>query len=172
MFKEKIKLEIIIVLRKLHWNYTQRLTQSITGHTLKEYSHLQTLPCPDIYRNVHELCDWLYQFLSCINLTGHVALFHQHMQLVFAFSYIRDVGLFSHVISLKSNLILSSHLCLGLSSDFYPSGFLSNLLYTFFISIILATCQPILYLLIFTLNTKYEAPHYAFLSTFLLFPLL
>jgi hypothetical protein len=49
----------------------------------------------------------------------------------------------SHPISLRSILILSIHLQLGLPFGIFPSGFPTNILYAFLFSPIRATCLPI-----------------------------
>jgi hypothetical protein len=45
-----------------------------------------------------------------------------------------------HLNSLRSTVILSSHLRLGLPSGLFPSGFFTKILYAFLFSPILATC--------------------------------
>jgi hypothetical protein len=47
-----------------------------------------------------------------------------------------------HPVSLKSILISTTHLHLGLSSGLFPSGFPTNILYAFLFSPIHATCLP------------------------------
>jgi hypothetical protein len=47
---------------------------------------------------------------------------------------------FPHPISLRSFLILSSHLCLGHLSELFLSGFLTKILYAFLVSPVYATC--------------------------------
>ena len=54
----------------------------------------------------------------------------------------------------KNILILSSHLCLGLSSGFFLSGFPTKTLYTLIPSPIHATCPPTLHLILLDLITQ------------------
>jgi len=65
----------------------------------------------------------------------------------------------SQSISLRSILILSSHLHLGLPNGFLPSGFLTNILYVFLFSPVHATCPThfILFLELITLIIFGEA---------------
>jgi hypothetical protein len=53
----------------------------------------------------------------------------------------------SHPISLRSILMLPTHLRLGLPSGLYPSGFPNNILYAFIFSPIRPTCPAHLILL-------------------------
>jgi hypothetical protein len=73
-----------------------------------------------------------------------------------------------HPISLTFILILSSHLCLGLASGLFPSGFPAKTLDTFFFCPIHATC-PVHRVLIWSpdlhlMSTTHKAPHYVLFS--------
>jgi hypothetical protein len=71
----------------------------------------------------------------------------------------------SHPIYLRSILILSTHLRLGLPSGLFPSGFPSNILYAFASSLFVPHALPISSSLTWSFclarSTSYEAPHYA-----------
>jgi hypothetical protein len=75
-----------------------------------------------------------------------------------------------HPIPLRSFLILSTHLRLGLLSGLFPSGFPANILYAFLFSPTHATCPAyrillvLVILIILAKSTSYGAPHYAVFS--------
>ncbi|PNF36932.1 hypothetical protein B7P43_G08055, partial [Cryptotermes secundus] len=59
--------------------------------------------------------------------------------------------------SLRSILILSTHLRLGLLSSFFPCGFPTNILYAFIFGLIRATCHA--HLILFDLITLIILPN-------------
>ena len=74
---------------------------------------------------------------------------------------------------LKIHLILSSHLCLGLPSGLFPSGFSTKTLYTLLLSFIRSTCPAHLIFLDFITRTKLGGQYRSFrssLCSFLHFP--
>jgi hypothetical protein len=84
----------------------------------------------------------------------------------------------SHPVSLRSNLILSlHHLCLGLPSGLFPSGFPTNILQAFLFSpfVLRALLIPFIltrsFYLYFMKSTSYEAPHYTVFTTIPTLPL-
>jgi len=90
-----------------------------------------------------------------------------HMSLSWA-SLIQSIP--PHTTSWRSSLILSSHLCLGLPSGLFPSGFLTKTLYTPLPSTICATCSGHLILLDFItraiLGEEYRSLHSSLCSFF------
>jgi hypothetical protein len=68
---------------------------------------------------------------------------------------------------IRSILILSSHLPLGLPTGLFSSGFLIKILYACLITPIRATCPAHLFFLNLVKSTNYGAPHYAIFSSLL-----
>jgi len=71
---------------------------------------------------------------------------HKSPQLVPILNHMHPVNTFP-IISLRSILILSSHLRLGLSCGLFPSGFPTKIFYAFLISPMSETCSAQLILL-------------------------
>ena len=86
-----------------------------------------------MYLNFPLLTNWLLRNLK-VHYRPYISL-----PLVSIFSKIYPVPRIQST-SFKSILILSSHLCLGLPKDLFPSGFTTKILYTFMDCSICATC--------------------------------
>jgi hypothetical protein len=78
-------------------------------------------------------------FSACYGTRRFITAFTRALH--WSLSWSRSIqSLPSHPISLKSILILSTHLRFGLPSSLYPSGFPTNILYAFLVTHIRATC--------------------------------
>ena len=103
-------------------------------------------------------CRVLLEKLTGLQLVKKLPAFHRTWRFITALTSVRHLSLswaspiqsiYPHPTSWRSNLILSTHLCLGLPSGLFPSGFLTKTLYTPLSSPICATCPAHLILLDF-----------------------
>ena len=111
-----------------------------------------TLFCVDNYLLTYLLTPWsgiLLEKLTGSQLVKKFPVFYGTRKSITTFTSARHLSLSwatliqsmpPHPISWRSVLIVSSHLCLGLPSGFFPSGFPSNILCTSLLSPICATC--------------------------------
>ena len=99
--------------------------------TRKKLVHLTYLLTPR--------CRVLPEQLTCLQLVKKFPAFHGTRRFITALTSIRHLSLswaspiqsiYPHPTSWRSILILSIHLCLGLPSGLFPSGFLTKTLYT------------------------------------------
>ena len=109
-------------------------------------------------------CRVLLEKLTDLQLVNKFPKFHGTRMFITALTSVRHISLslanpiqsiYPHPTSLRSILILSTHLRLGLPSSLFPSGFPTKTLYTPLSTPIRATCRPHLILLDF----KLEAVH-------------
>ena len=108
-------------------------------------------------------CTVLLEQLTGLQLVKKLPTFHGTWRFITTLTSVRHLSLYwaspiqsiyPHPTSLRSILILSTHLCLGLPSDLLlPSSFPTNTLYTPLSSTICATCPAHLILLDFITRT-------------------
>ena len=98
-------------------------------------------------------CRVLPEQLTGLQLVKKFPAFHGTRRFITALTSFRHLSLswaipiqstYPHPTSWRSILILSTHLCLGLPSGLFPSGFPTKTLYTPFSSPIRATCSTCL----------------------------
>ena len=104
----------------------------------------------------------LLEKLTGLQLVKKFPAFHGTRRFITALTSVRHLSLYRaspiqstypHPTSWRSVLILSTHLCLGLPSGLFPSGFPKKTLYTPLSSPIRATCPA--HLILFDMNTSY-----------------
>ena len=112
--------------------------------------------------------------LTGLQLVKKFPAFHGTRRFITALTSVRNLSLswtssiqsiYSHPTSWRSNLILSTHLCLGLPSGLLPSGFASKTLYTPLSLPIRVTCSAHLILLDFITRTILGEEYKSFSSS-------
>ena len=134
------------------------------GRTWKGQLHC-SYKCSLSSLNPHSLTPWCrvhLEKLTGLQLVKKFPAFHRTRRFITALTSVRHPSLswaspiqsiYPHPTSWRSVLILSTHLCLGLPSDIFPSGFPTKTLYTPLSSPIRATCPGHLILLDFITHT-------------------
>jgi len=124
-----------------------------------------SLPCLLIYLLTFSLTSWIrivLEKLTGFQLVKKFCAFYETRRFITAFTSARHLSLSRassiqtispHPTSLRSILILSSHLLLGLPSGLFPLGFPTKTLYTPLLSLTRATCPAHLILLHFITRT-------------------
>ena len=119
-------------------------------------------------------CRVLFEKLTGLQLVKKFPTFHGTRRFITALTSVRHLSLswaspilsiYPHPTSSRSILILSTHLCLGLPSVLFPSGFPTKTLYTPLFSPIRATCPAYLILLDFIARTILGEEYKSFSSS-------
>ena len=119
-------------------------------------------------------CRVLLEQLTSLQLVKKFPAFHGTRRFITALTSVRHLSLswanpiqsvYPHPTSWRSVLILSTHLCLGLPSGLFPSGFPTKTLYTPLSLPIRATCPAHLILLDFITRTILGEEYKSFISS-------
>ena len=119
-------------------------------------------------------CRVLLQKLTGLQLVKRFPAFHGTRRSITALTSVRQLSvswaspiqsIYPHPTSWRSIVILSTHLCLGLPSGLFPSGFPTKSLYTTISSPIRATCPAHHILLDFITSTILGEKHKSFSSS-------
>ena len=119
-------------------------------------------------------CRVLLEKLTGLQLVKKFPAFHGTRRFITALTSVRHLSLslaspfqsiYPHPTSWRSILMLSTHLCLGLPSGLFPSGFSTKILYTPLSSPICATCPAHLILLDFITRTILGEEYRSFSSS-------
>ena len=115
-------------------------------------------------------CRVLLEKLTGLQLVKKLPAFHGTRRFITALTSVRHLSLswaspiqstYPHPTSWRSFLILSTHLCLGLPSGLFPSGFPTKTLYTPLSSPMWATCPAHIYICpLSNTKTRFKYPQH------------
>jgi hypothetical protein len=167
---------------KFRWRIVAILN-NITGYCAQNLSRKQFLSTCNSSFLTHHSWNWaLLEKPPIVQLLKNFPAFYGPRRFIIVFTralhwslpWARSIqSIPSHPISIRSILILSTHLRLGLPSGLYPSSFPTNILYAFRFAPLVLHAPPISspvtwsFQLYFEKSTSYEAPHYVVFSNLL-----